>query len=96
MNKQPCVYLLASKKNGTLYVGVTSDLVQRVWQHKNKQASGFTEQHNVSRLVYFEQHQEMSAAIVREKHIKKWQRQWKVNLIEQANPDWEDLWPKIL
>lgn len=95
MNKQSCVYLLASKKNGTLYVGVTSDLVQRVWQHKNKQAPGFTEKYDVSLLVYYEQHQEMHSATTREKQIKKWQRQWKINLIEQHNPNWDVLWPNI-
>ncbi len=94
-NKQPCVYILASKKNGTLYIGVTSNLIQRIWQHKNEQVAGFTKKYAVHQLVYFEQHEEMMAAITREKQIKKWNRQWKINLIEQENPDWEDLWLKI-
>ncbi|PCI44021.1 MAG: GIY-YIG nuclease [Moraxellaceae bacterium] len=93
--KQPCVYILASKKNGTLYLGVTSNLIQRIWQHKNNQAQGFTEEYSVHQLVYFEQHEEMAAAITREKQIKKWNRQWKINLIEKENSQWKDLWPKI-
>ncbi len=93
--KDPCVYILASKKNGTLYIGVTSNLIQRIWQHKNKQVEGFTEKYAVHQLVYFEQHQEMASAITREKQLKKWNRQWKINLIEKDNPQWEDLWPRI-
>jgi putative endonuclease len=95
MNKQPCVYILASKKNGTLYIGVTSNLVQRVWQHKNGQAPGFTEKYNVHMLVYYEQHENMMSAITREKQIKKWNRAWKIGMIERANPQWEDLWTQI-
>ena len=95
MPKQPYVYILASKKNGTLYIGVTSNLVQRIWQHKNNQMSGFTEQHSVHILVYFEQHETMESAITREKQLKKWNRQWKINLIEKENHQWNDLWESI-
>lgn len=90
--KQPCVYILASAKRGTLYVGVTSDLIQRVWQHRQDAVEGFTKQYQVHRLVYFEMHEDMLAAITREKQIKKWNRAWKIELIEQANSDWQDLY----
>ena len=93
--KQPCVYILSSKKNGTLYIGVTSDLVKRIWQHKNKEVSGFTEKYHVSELVYYEVHESMESAIVREKQMKKWKREWKINLIEKQNPEWKDLWKTI-
>jgi len=93
--KQPCVYLLASKRNGTLYIGVTSNLLQRIWQHRNKLVPGFTGKYHVSLLVYFEMHDTMSGAILREKQLKKWRRQWKIRLIEAGNPDWDDLWPRI-
>jgi len=95
MIKQPYVYILASKKNGVLYIGVTSNLIQRIWQHKNKQAEGFTKKYNVHTLVYYEQHEVMETAITREKQMKKWKRDWKVKLIEKDNPQWEDLWLKI-
>lgn len=94
--KNPAVYILASKKNGTLYIGVTSDLVKRTWQHKNHIVSGFTEQHQVNRLVYFEQLDDMESAIMREKALKKWQRSWKIRLIEKTNPDWLDLYDEII
>ncbi len=94
-NKQPCVYNIASKKNGTLKIGVTSNLIQRIWQHKNQQAKGYTEKYGVHQLVYFEQHQDMVNAITREKQLKKWNRQWKINLIEKENPQWKDLWNQI-
>lgn len=94
--KQPCVYILASKRNGTLYTGVTSDLIKRVWQHKNKQAEGFTRKYNVSMLVWYEQHETMESAITREKQIKEWRREWKLELIEKKNPDWQDLYSDIL
>jgi putative endonuclease len=94
--KQPAVYILASKRNGTLYTGVTSDLVARVWQHKNNLADGFTKKYGVHILVYFELHADMMAAITREKQIKKWNRAWKLRLIEQHNPHWHDLYPTIL
>ena len=86
---------MANKKNGTLYIGVTSDLIQRVWQHKNKLVEGFSEKYGTNRLVYFEQHQEIIEAISREKQIKKWRRQWKIELIESKNPQWDDLWSQI-
>jgi putative endonuclease len=93
--KHPAVYLLASQKNGTLYFGVTSDLIQRVWQHKNDLIDGFTKDHQVHQLVYFEQYDDMLTAIAREKQLKKWNRQWKINLIESTNPLWRDLWEDI-
>jgi putative endonuclease len=93
--KQPAVYILASDRNGTLYTGVTSHLVQRVWQHREHLTPGFTHQHEVTQLVYFELHTSMEAAITREKQIKKWRRAWKVRLIEEGNPYWRDLWPEI-
>ncbi|MDP1633219.1 MAG: GIY-YIG nuclease family protein [Gallionellaceae bacterium] len=95
MNKLPCVYLLASKRNGTLYIGVTSDLVKRVWEHKNHVVDGFTKQHCVDQLVWFEVHETMESAIQREKALKEWQRAWKLKLIEENNPDWKDLYDTI-
>src|SRR5574337_910137 len=92
MEKQFCVYLLASRRNGTLYVGVTSNLVQRVWQHKEGVADGFTKQYGVKRLVWYEQHDDAESAISREKQLKKWNREWKIGLIESANPYWNDLY----
>jgi putative endonuclease len=94
--KQPAVYILASERNGTLYIGVTSDLVKRVWQHREHVVGGFTTEYAVDRLVWFEQHATMDSAITREKRLKKWERKWKLRLIEEANPDWIDLWPQIL
>lgn len=88
---EPCVYLLANRKYGTLYCGVTSDLMKRLWQHREEVIRGFTSEHAIKRLVWFEQHGDMDAAILREKRIKKWLRQWKINLIEENNPDWRDL-----
>ena len=96
MTKQPAVYLLASKRNGTLYIGVTSNLPARIWQHKNDQVEGFTKQYQVHQLVYFEIHEEMASAIQREKQLKKWRRQWKLELIEKGNPDWKDLYNDII
>jgi putative endonuclease len=93
--KQPAVYILASQRNGTLYIGVTSDLVKRVWEHKNDLADGFTKEYQVHTLVYYELHGEMLAAITREKQLKKWNRAWKLKLIEQGNPQWRDLWSDI-
>ncbi|MDD5384908.1 MAG: GIY-YIG nuclease family protein [Gallionella sp.] len=95
MSKQPCVYLLASKRNGTLYVGVTSDLVKRVWEHKNHVVDGFTKQYGVGQLVWYEVHETMESAIQREKAIKEWQRAWKLKLIEEFNPDWKDLYDTV-
>jgi putative endonuclease len=94
--KQPCVYLLANKRNGTLYVGVTSNLVQRVWQHKNDLAEGFTRRYRIHMLVWYEQCESMQAAIAREKAIKEWKRVWKIRLIEMSNPHWRDLYEDIL
>lgn len=96
MTKQPAVYILASKRNGTLYTGVTSNLVNRVWHHKNDKIEGFTRDYQVHMLVYFEVHGDMEAAICREKQIKKWNRKWKLNLIERFNPQWQDLWTEII
>ena len=93
--KNPTVYLLASQRNGTLYVGVTSDLVNRVWQHRTDEMDGFSKKYNVHLLVWYEQHPSMESAIIREKAIKKWKRAWKVVLIEESNHDWGDLWPMI-
>jgi len=93
--KQPTVYLLASQRNGTLYVGVTSDLIKRVWQHRTHAVDGFTKKYNVNLLMWFEQHETMESAIAREKAIKKWNRPWKLALIEKTNPNWIDLWPVI-
>ncbi|MDP1683411.1 MAG: GIY-YIG nuclease family protein [Burkholderiales bacterium] len=92
MSKQPCVYILASRRNGTLYVGVTSDLVKRVWQHKDNVVEGFTKRYGVHMLVWFELHENMLDAIAREKTIKEWKRKWKLELIETSNPDWRDLY----
>ena len=94
--KQPAVSILASQRNGTLYIGVTSNLVQRVWQHKEGVVPGFTDRHNVGLLVFHELHATMEAAITREKRLKKWNRLWKMRLIEEGNPQWRDLWPDVL
>lgn len=94
--KQPCVYILASKRNGTLYIGVTSDLVRRVWEHKQDLVEGFTKRYGVHILVWYEVHEEMHAAITREKAIKEWKRGWKLKLIEQVNPDWRDLYGDLV
>ncbi len=95
MIKEFCVYILASKRNGTLYTGVTSNLVQRVWQHKNDEADSFTKKHQVHTLVWFEQHENAESAITREKQIKEWKRKWKLELIEKDNPTWRDLYDEI-
>jgi len=95
MEKRPCVYLLASRMNGTLYTGVTSDLVKRVWQHRSGAVEGFTRKYKTHRLVYFELHDTMEAAIVREKQIKDWKRAWKIRMIEKNNPEWRDLYEDI-
>ena len=87
---------MASQRNGTLYVGVTSNLVKRVHEHKNDLADGFTKKYRVHNLVYFELHEEMSDAIAREKQIKKWNREWKLELIEKSNPEWKDLYDNII
>ncbi|MBW1846089.1 MAG: GIY-YIG nuclease family protein [Deltaproteobacteria bacterium] len=91
MDKNFCVYILANKRNGTLYIGITSELIKRIWQHKEKFADGFTKKYNVNKLVYFEQFRDPESAIKREKRLKKYKRKWKLNLIEKANPKWKDL-----
>jgi putative endonuclease len=90
--KTPCVYLMASKRNGTLYVGVTSDLMGRVWQHRENVVAGFTKRHGIHTLVWYEVHETMESAITREKSIKAWKRAWKLELIETSNPSWVDLY----
>ncbi len=95
MPKQPAVYILASRRNGTLYIGVTSDLVQRIWQHKNDLVEGFTQRYEVHVLVHYELHVDMLTAIAREKQLKKWNRDWKIQLIESQNPEWRDLWDEV-
>ncbi|MCH9852143.1 MAG: GIY-YIG nuclease family protein [Alphaproteobacteria bacterium] len=89
--KHPCLYILASKKNGTLYIGVTGDIVQRIHEHKSGVMEGFTKKYNISLLVYYEQHETIEVAIIREKQLKKWNRQWKIELIEKDNLQWLDL-----
>ncbi|MFA7400047.1 MAG: GIY-YIG nuclease family protein [Sideroxydans sp.] len=93
---QPAVYILASQPYGTLYTGVTSDLPKRIWEHKNDCADGFTKRYGVHVLVYFEMHEDMISAINREKQIKKWNRAWKIRLIESMNSEWRDLWNEII
>ena len=95
MEKQFYVYILASKRNGTLYLGVTSDIVNRVWQHKNDLAEGFTRKYGVKKLVYYEIHEDAENAIKREKQLKKWRRAWKLELIEARNSEWRDLYADI-
>ena len=90
------VYILASDKNGTLYVGVTSDLVKRIWEHKNDFVEGFTKRYGVHALVWYEEHQSIGDAIQREKNIKRWLREWKLDLIEEFNPTWRDLYEDIV
>ena len=85
------VYILASKKNGVLYIGVTNDLERRIFEHKNKTVKGFTTRYNVDKLMYFEKYSNINEAIKREKQLKKWNRQWKIDLIEEKNPKWNDL-----
>jgi putative endonuclease len=96
MDRQPCVYILASKRNGTLYTGVTSNLLKRAWEHKNRLVEGFTEKYAVRALVWYETHDTMESAIQREKNIKDWKRAWKIRVIEEMNPQWCDLYPGIL
>ena len=91
MPKQPAVYILASKRNGTLYIGVTSDLQKRIWEHKKDLVEGFTRRYRVHRVVYYELHEDMVSAIAREKQMKKCNRAWKLELIESQNSDWRDL-----
>ena len=87
---QPCVYILTNQRNGTLYIGVTSDLIKRVWEHQSDVVEGFTKQYQVHTLVWYEVHESMESAIVCEKQLKEWKRQWKLELIEKSNPYWND------
>jgi putative endonuclease len=96
IERQPCVYILASKRNGTLYTGVTSHVVKRVWEHKSDLVEGFTKRYGVHSLVWYEVHETMESAITREKQIKEWKRRWKLELIEKSNPEWRDLYEDII
>lgn len=96
MMKDYYVYILASKKNGTLYIGVTNNLLIRVYEHKNNLVPGFTSKYNVHRLVYYEHTNDVYAAITREKQLKKWRRKWKIQLIEDENPEWRDLYDELI
>jgi putative endonuclease len=96
MERQPCVYMLASKRNGTLYTGVSSNLLKRVWEHKNNLVEGFTNKYGVHTLVWYELHNTMDSAIQREKAIKNWKRAWKVKVIEKMNSHWHDLYFDLL
>ena len=93
--KRPCVYILAGKRNGTLYVGVTSDIARRAWQHRSNAVGAFVRDYGVHRLVFVEFHETMADAILREKRIKKWRRTWKLELIERHNPQWHDLYDQL-
>ena len=92
---QAYVYILASRKDGALYIGVTSDLVKRVWEHREGYVEGHTKKYDINKLVYFESTDDISAAILREKQMKKWERKWKIELIEKTNPEWRDLYEEI-
>jgi putative endonuclease len=89
------VYLLASKKHGTLYLGVTNDIVRRVYEHRTKAVPGFTSRYDIDKLMWFEIYEDAATAIAREKELKKWRRDWKIRLIEETNPEWDDLYPSI-
>ena len=93
--EQPCVYIMASRRNGTLYTGATSDLARRVWEHKNDFVDGFTKRYGVHTLVWYEVHETMESALTREKHLKEWRRAWKIELIEGDNPTWRDLYEDL-
>jgi putative endonuclease len=96
MKKSYYVYIICSKRNGTLYIGVTNDLIRRITEHKNGEVAGFSKKYDVHQLVYFEETSDVTAAITREKQLKKWKRAWKLKLIEQTNPDWKDLFQDII
>ena len=96
MEKQPALYMLASDGNGTLSIGVTSNLPARIWRHREHVVDGFTTRYGVTRLVWYEMHPTMESAITREKQLKKWNRAWKMRLIQDANPYWNDLWPTLV
>ena len=93
--KSGCVYITASRRNGTLYTGVSSDLVSRVYQHRNGLVEGFTKEHGCKLLVWYEAYEDLDSARLRELQMKKWKRDWKIELIEKTNPQWKDLWPEI-
>ena len=95
MDRRPAVYILASKRNGTLYIGVTSNLRKRIWEHREDIVEGFTKKYAVHKLVYYELFEDMQNAITREKRLKNWRRAWKIRLIEEKNPYWDDLWLQI-
>jgi putative endonuclease len=92
---QPTVYIVASKRNGSIYIGVTSNLIGRIWQHKQGTYDGFTKHYGINQLVYYETFTRMEDAIVREKRLKEWHRAWKLRLIEESNPEWRDLWIEV-
>jgi putative endonuclease len=96
IQKNCYVYILASQRNGTLYVGITSNLSKRIWEHKNHVVKGFTADYNVNQLVYYEIHNDINVAIQREKTLKGWRRKWKLELIEMKNPDWKDLYNEVI
>lgn len=95
MEKQFFVYMMASQKNGTLYIGVTSDLKKRVWEHKNSVVEGFTEKYEAHRLVWYEAHGNAESAITKEKQMKEWKRDWKIKRVEEENPNWNDLYDRV-
>ena len=96
MNENYYIYILASRKNGVIYIGVTNNLIRRVYEHKNSLVEGFTKKYNVKTLVYYEVHKDIKQAIIREKRLKEWKRQWKIDLIEQTNPEWKDLYNDLI
>ncbi|HYA39005.1 MAG TPA: GIY-YIG nuclease family protein [Candidatus Methylomirabilis sp.] len=96
MNKTFCVYVVTNRRNGALYIGVTSDLRRRIWQHKQKEVAGFSAKYGTDKLVYYETCESVDSAIRREKQMKKWNRRWKLELIESMNPEWGDLYEKII
>jgi putative endonuclease len=95
-DKNYYLYILASKKNGTLYIGVTGDLIKRIYEHRQKTVNGFTKKYNVYHLVYYEVYRDIEEAILREKQMKKWNRKWKIRVIEEKNPEWKDLYSEII
>ena len=95
MDRQPAVYIMSNRAFGTLYIGVTSNLIKRVWEHREEKVAGFTREYALHRLVWFELHATMLGAIAREKQLKKWKRAWKIELIHTMNPEWRDLWDRI-
>ncbi|MCL2896183.1 GIY-YIG nuclease family protein [Brenneria tiliae] len=96
MSKQPCIYILTNKPYGSLYIGVSSHLTKRIWQHKNRITGGFTQKYHLHMLVYYEYFEDMNNAILREKQMKKWKRAWKIRLIESINPRWDDLYHHLI